>query len=191
MKRIGILGGTFDPPHIGHLFMAEEARLKVKLDEVWWMPNRIPPHKEIVNNTSQEDRLEMVKKMVALHESYSLCEIELQREGFSYSTDTMELLTKEFPDIQFFFILGEDSLLTLNSWYKSERLQQLVTFIVIRRPGFESEKESFSENILMVEGSTVDVSSSSIRDSVQRGLLNRFLLTKDVYEFIKERQLYG
>ncbi|SDY50594.1 nicotinate-nucleotide adenylyltransferase [Evansella caseinilytica] len=190
MKKVGILGGTFDPPHIGHLLMAEEARMQMSLDEIWWMPNYLPPHKEKVSNTSNDDRLAMVNSMVGLHESFRLCDVELRRTGPSYTADTMDVLTKRYKDIQFFFIMGEDSLETLDQWHESERLKSLVSFIVIPRPGYRRPRENVSDGITVIDAPAVDISSSDIREAVAAGNMNRFLLTKEVYHVIKERRLY-
>ena len=190
MKRIGLLGGTFDPPHIGHLLMAEEARLSMNLDEVWWLPNRIPPHKEKRTNTSGQDRLDMVQAMTKLEGDFKLCDIELEMDGPSFTINTIKVLTAKFPDYKFFFIIGADSLLTLDSWHESERLKSLAKFIVIQRPGFEIAAEHLSESIIMVEGAVIDVSSTVIRKAISAKRLNQFLLTKNVNGIIKERRLY-
>ncbi|MDG5786514.1 nicotinate-nucleotide adenylyltransferase [Evansella sp. AB-P1] len=191
MKRIGILGGTFDPPHIGHLLMAEESRIKMNLDEIWWMPNRIPPHKETATDSLLRERLMMVQHMTDLHEKYILCDVELKRNGPSYTVDTMELLNEKYAHYEFFFIIGEDSLQTLDKWHRSDYLKSLVSFIVIRRPGYEHEMEKANNGILFIEGPTIDVSSTDIRKTLkEKKEVNRFLLTKEVYELIKEHQLY-
>ncbi|MBU9722533.1 MULTISPECIES: nicotinate-nucleotide adenylyltransferase [Bacillaceae] len=192
MKRIGILGGTFDPPHIGHLLMAEEARIKMKLDEVWWMPNRIPPHKKKDSSTTTEDRIRMVEAMTDQHPDYLLCDIELNREGLSYTADTMKEVTGKFPNHHFFFIIGADSLQTLGSWYKIDQLSSLVSFVVIQRPGYEMSelKSPVNAKIYIIEGPTIDVSSSLIREMIEVDNVNRFLLVNDVYEMIKEYHLY-
>lgn len=190
MARIGILGGTFDPPHIGHLFMAEEARIKMELDQIWWMPNRIPPHKEKKSKTTEKDRLDMVKSMVNLHDNFTLCDVELKRGGKSYTFDTIISLKENYPEHQFFFIIGGDSLETLHTWYKHEELRELLSFIVIQRPGYDRNRNVDREGITIIKGPTVDVSSSAIRKALREGDVNKFLLTDAVYTIIKERQLY-
>ncbi|MBU9713377.1 nicotinate-nucleotide adenylyltransferase [Evansella tamaricis] len=191
MKRVGILGGTFDPPHIGHLLMAEEVRIQMSMDEIWWMPNRIPPHKEKESDTTVVDRMAMIEIMVRQHHQYKLCKIELQREGPSYTADTMAELTELHPNTEFFFIIGEDSLGTLHKWHNSEKLLSLVSFIVIRRPGIEvADRMDLPNGITIIDGATIDVSSSSIREKIREKKLNRFLLVKEVYGIIKGRGLY-
>ncbi|WP_078597250.1 nicotinate-nucleotide adenylyltransferase [Evansella clarkii] len=190
MKRIGLLGGTFDPPHIGHLLMAEEARLKMELDEIWWLPNRVPPHKEKTSRTTAMDRLDMVESMTKLNKSYKVCDIELKMEGPSYTVHTIDKLLEKFPGFTFYFIIGEDSLLTLQDWYGSDRLLAMVNFIVIRRPGYTFGEQETAPSITIIQGPVIDVSSTLIRETIYEKKLNKFLLTKDVYSLIKERGLY-
>lgn len=190
MKKIGILGGTFDPPHIGHLIMAEEARLQMDLDEIWWLPNKIPPHKKNNSNSTEEDRLKMVEMMIGLHDDFHLCDIEIQRDGPSFTIDTIKYLQSAYPNHLFYFIIGEDSLDTLPKWNKSEELQKMIPFIVMPRPGYGNVKKAPQAMVNMLNSQSYDVSSTNIRMRMKRNELNRFLLTKDVYEYIKEKRLY-
>ncbi|UCZ54461.1 nicotinate-nucleotide adenylyltransferase [Bacillus shivajii] len=190
MKKVGILGGTFDPPHIGHLLIAEQARLQMELDEVWWMPNRIPPHKKRKSDTSDEDRISLVSLMTKKHDGFCVCNVEFEREGPSFTVETIERLQKKHLDHTFYFIIGGDSLETLPTWHESERLQQLVSFIVIERPNYPFPKQRSNDHIHFVEGPTIDVSSSYIRENINTSMFNKFLLTDEVYKFIKELKLY-
>ncbi|MBB5173970.1 nicotinate-nucleotide adenylyltransferase [Texcoconibacillus texcoconensis] len=189
MRHVGIIGGTFDPPHIGHLLMAEEARLRVNLDEVWWLPNRIPPHKKQPSQTSEKDRLALTERMVSLHEHYQLSTVELERDGRSYTYDTMKQLCERYSDTRFYFIIGGDMIDDLPNWYRIDDLLELVTFIGIDRPGYRNVPP-YDEWMIHLEGALVDVSSSSIRNQIKEGSLNQFLLTKDVFDYIKEYRLY-
>ncbi|WP_096188327.1 nicotinate-nucleotide adenylyltransferase [Evansella halocellulosilytica] len=190
MKKVGLLGGTFDPPHIGHLLMAEEARVQLKLDEVWWMPNKIPPHKKKDSSTNDKERITMVELMTKTNDSFTVCDVEFKREGPSYTVDTIEHLKGEFPKNEFFFIIGGDSLETLPTWHESERLQSLIPFVVIERPGFPIQKNDHPGNIHLLEAPAIDVSSTYIREKFNTDQFNRFLMTNEVYEFIKEHKLY-
>lgn len=190
MKKIGLLGGTFDPPHVGHLIMAEEARLKGQLDEIWWMPNRIPPHKKISSGTSEQHRMELVKRMVELHHSYKLTSLEMDRTGLSYTVDTIRELLNEKPNDHFSFIMGGDSLKHFHRWHKSKELQKLIRFIVIHRPGFSIPEKNDFNDILLLDEVSLELSSSYIREKIKDRSLNQFLLTKEVYQFIKENRLY-
>ena len=122
MRRIGILGGTFDPPHCGHLLIANEVLHALKLDEVWFMPNREPPHKEKTGLISNEDRLALIRLAISGHPSFRIETIELQRSGPSYTYDTMTLLVKKHPDVEFFFIIGADMIEYLPKWHKISEL---------------------------------------------------------------------
>lgn len=190
MKRIGILGGTFDPPHIGHLIMAEEARIQMELDEIWWLPNKIPPHKHKDSDSTEEDRLKMVEMMIQLHESFSLCDIELKRDGPSYTVDSVAEIIKSYPNNTFYFIIGEDSLYNLHKWNRSEELQEMISFIVMPRPGYNPDLNTKIVSSTMLDSHTLDVSSTNIRKSIENNKLNRFLVTRAVYEYIEERKLY-
>jgi len=190
MKKIGLLGGTFDPPHVGHLIMAEEARLKGQLDEIWWMPNRIPPHKELSSATSEQQRLELVTKMIELHPSYKLTSVEMNRSGLSYTYDTVRTLLKEKPNNDFSFIMGGDSLKNFHTWYRSEELQKMIRFIVLSRPGFSVPKKNSFKDILFLDEVNLELSSSYIRRKIKERSLNRFLVTNEVYQYIKESRLY-
>lgn len=191
MKKVGIFGGTFDPPHLGHLIMAEEARIKGELDEIWWVPNHVPPHKKVSSKTTEQQRIDLVSLMVKIHDSYKLCLVEMQRKGLSYTADTIQYLQADYPDVHFSFIMGGDSLTNFHSWYKSEELQTMLPFIVIVRPGFEIPLVRIPKELLVLDEVTVELSSSYIRKSVQTKQDNKFLLTNEVYQFIKENRLYG
>ncbi|RKL68644.1 nicotinate (nicotinamide) nucleotide adenylyltransferase [Salipaludibacillus neizhouensis] len=190
MKKVGIFGGTFDPPHLGHLIMAEEARIKGELDEIWWMPNYVPPHKKVSSKTTEKQRIDLVTLMVNTHDSYKLCLIEMQRKGLSYTADTVQDLLEDYPNMQFSFIMGGDSLKNFHSWHKSEELQAMLPFIVIVRPGFQVPRVSVPKEVLLLEEVTVELSSSYIRKSIRSNKENKFLLLNEVYQFIKENRLY-
>ena len=134
MRKIGIIGGTFDPPHYGHLLIANEVYHALNLEEVWFLPNQIPPHKQGRNITSVESRLQMLELATEAEEHFSICLEELSRKGPSYTYDTMLQLTKKYPDVQFHFIIGGDMVEYLPKWYNIEALLDLVTFVGVARP---------------------------------------------------------
>lgn len=190
VRKIGLLGGTFDPPHLGHLIMAEEARIQMNLDEIWWLPNKIPPHKNNRSNSTEKDRLHMVNMMIQLHEKYFLCDVELRREGPSYTIDTINYLQETYPNDTFYFIIGEDSLQTLHTWKDSEQLQKIISFIVMPRPGYGNDTKNTNAKIMKLSSQSFDISSTNIRNRIKENKLNRFLLTKEVFDYIKEKGLY-
>lgn len=191
MKKIGLLGGTFDPPHLGHLLMAEEARIQEGLSEVWWLPNKIPPHKN-QTTTTEKRRIEMVEQMVRLSPSFVLCLEEMKREGPSYTADTLGNLQKNYPDVKFYFIMGADSYDSFHRWDRFQQLQQQISFIVVNRPGSVDavvKPEDFRE-ISFLNRVALNISSSEIRASRAANKWNQFMITEEVNQLIKEHHLY-
>ncbi len=189
-KKIGILGGTFDPPHFGHLLIAQEALIQCELDEIWFVPAQIPPHKERADLSSSKDRKKMVCLAIEDNPSFILSTVELEREGPSYTVDTMRELTSRHNDCQFFFIIGGDMIDYLPQWTAIDELLQLVTFIGIKRPGFPSNSP-YPHNMIEIEAPQLDISSSDIRSRVLDGENIRYLMPDAVCYYIKERGLYG
>ncbi|MBH0229943.1 nicotinate-nucleotide adenylyltransferase [Halobacillus yeomjeoni] len=187
MKRIGILGGTFDPPHQGHLVMAEFVRDQMVLDEVWFIPSHDPPHKEGAVVPS-EARLEMVEIAVANNPFFKVCDIELKRKGTSYTIDTIKELNDLYADDEFYFIIGGDMVEHLPKWHRIEELKRIVKFVGVKRPGYEWKPEIPVES---VEIPLLDISSTYIRSKVGRNESVRYLVPDLVNDFIKERGLYG
>lgn len=190
-RKIGLLGGTFDPPHLGHLLMAEEARIQCGLEEVWWTPNKIPPHKTQAA-TLEKHRIEMVEQMVRLSSSYDLCLEEMDRKGPSFTLDTLTALKGKHPDSQFYFIMGGDSYESFHLWDRFKQLQQLISFIVVKRPGTGKATvapEDFRE-IVFLDRIELNVSSTKIRASRSENKWNKFLVTEEVNQLIKEHHLY-
>lgn len=190
MQHTGILGGTFDPPHIGHLIMAEEARINRGFDEIWWLPNALPPHKEASGATSQEDRLEMVKMITDLSAYYKLCDVEMERDGRSFTIDTIEELTRRYPDHRFEFIMGGDSLTGFYKWHEAKKLSSLLPFTVFARPGYPIPDTLVPESLTILKDISLDLSSTDIRDRMKKGKNNRYLLTDQVYSYIRKKGLY-
>jgi nicotinate-nucleotide adenylyltransferase len=188
MKKIGIFGGTFDPPHYGHLLMANEVLHALHLSEIWFMPNHIPPHKQHEQVTNSEDRLHMLKLAIADHPHFKIETIELQRGGPSYTYDTMRQLKAIYPNNEFYFIIGADMVEYLPNWYYIDRLVQLVTFVGVKRPGFSLET---SYPLIEVEIPEFAVSSSLIRERVKQGKSIRYLVPERVRLYIEEKKLYG
>ncbi|MDN4093358.1 nicotinate-nucleotide adenylyltransferase [Brevibacillus agri] len=188
-KKVGIMGGTFDPIHCGHLLAAEQAREQAGLDEVWFMPSHIPPHKSREGLTEAHHRLQMVQLAIADHESFRVTDIELARKGPSYTYDTMVLLTQQFPDCQFSFIIGGDMVKILPQWYQFPQLIRMVRFIGLARPGTELEREA-CEYVTFVEMPVWDISSTLIREKAAAGKSIRYLVPDAVERYIKENRFY-
>jgi nicotinate-nucleotide adenylyltransferase len=190
MKRIGILGGTFDPPHIGHFVIAEEVLLACKLDEIWFIPVNLPPHKDRTNLTSAKDRKKMVEDSIWDTDLYSVCEIEINRKGRSYTVETMEQLCRDYPTYEFYFIIGADMVGKLHTWLRIDDIFKLVQFIGLKRPGYPFSSLT-KETILEVDVPQLDISSSMVRERVGNDQSIRFLVPTKVEKYIREQGLYG
>jgi nicotinate-nucleotide adenylyltransferase len=189
-KQVGILGGTFDPIHYGHLLAAEQAREQAGLDEVWFIPARIPPHKEQAGISPGRDRLRMVELAIADHPCFRAMDVELQREGPSYTYDTMLQLTADYPDCRFSFIIGGDMVEILPQWHRFDELIKLVRFIGLARPGTDYNRASASGYVTFVEMPSWELSSTLIRQKVAAGKSIRYLVPPAVERYIKEQRLY-
>jgi nicotinate-nucleotide adenylyltransferase len=187
-KKVGIIGGTFDPPHIGHLIIADQILHRYQLQEIWFMPNYLPPHKEKTSNTSACDRLKMLELAIEDHPSFKIETIELERNGKSYTYDTMRLLRKREPNTEFFFIIGADMVEFLPNWYKIEELIKLVRFIGVNRPEYQT-KTAYPIDIVTIPD--VYISSSMIREKIAKGESVKYLVPNSVLQYIKEKGLYG
>jgi nicotinate-nucleotide adenylyltransferase len=188
MKKIGILGGTFDPPHHGHLLIANEVLSALELDEIWFMPNHEPPHKQKSKSITNEDRLEMLKLAIEGNHQFRVTTVELERQGTSFTVDTMKILNETYKDFQFFFIIGADMIEYLPKWYKINELVELVQFVGVERPEY-SHDTSFP--IIYVDVPAMEVSSSIIRERLKNGRTVRYLLPDLVIHYIEEKHLYG
>jgi nicotinate-nucleotide adenylyltransferase len=188
MKRIGILGGTFNPPHHGHLLIANEVLHTLSLDKVWFMPNQEPPHKKKSSAVSDQARIEMLDLAIKGHPHFEIQTVEMEREGPSYTYDTMKLLKEQNGDTEFFFIIGADMIEYLPKWYKINDLLELVVFAGVGRPSYNRHTEY---PVVPVEVPQMDVSSSMIRQRLSQGSTVRYLVPDSVRKYIEENHLYG
>jgi nicotinate-nucleotide adenylyltransferase len=190
-KRIGIIGGTFDPIHLTHLHMAEVAKLECQLDEVWFIPAKIPPHKQDKQISSATDRIAMIEKAIADTPYFHLSLIEFEREGPSYTAETMKYLTKTYPTMEFLFIIGADMVEDLPNWHHIEELARMITFIGVGRPGWEFDPHhAFAQQVRKVEMVPSYISSTLIREQKRQKKSIRFLVPDSVYHYIEEKRLY-
>jgi len=188
MKKVGILGGTFDPPHYGHLLIANEVLSTLQLDEIWFMPNQEPPHKKKSESIKNEDRLRMLDLAISGNAAFRVETIELHRQGPSYTVDTMKMINEQYPNHQFFFIIGADMIEYLPKWHKIDELIKLVQFVGVERPSYSSQTDY---PVLYVDVPALDVSSSMIRERVKNGKTVRYLMPDSVIQYIEEKHLYG
>ncbi len=193
MGLTAIFGGTFNPFHIGHYEMLKALQADTTIDEIWVMPDRIPPHKECDILASDSDRIRMCELVCADFSKAKVCLIEFERQGRSYTYDTVIELQDKYPQKQFCFVLGGDMLVYFDKWYKAEELMKILPFIAFKRVGTDLEEfyscvDKFSQkgmNITVKDEIIPDVSSTQFR---KRNL--KSLLPKIVYDFIKERGIY-
>ncbi len=186
--KIGILGGTFNPIHIGHLILADEVREKLSLDKVIFVPTYIPPHKQNSEVAAADERLRMVKAAIKGNKFFKTSDIEIKRKGPSYTVDTMEALNKKFPGEELYFITGSDLLKYLDEWKDFQELLRLVKFVVATRPGYPLEKiPSYVQRISI---RAVDVSAFEIRQCIKESKSFRYLVPEAVFEYINKKKLY-
>lgn len=194
--RLGIMGGTFDPIHYGHLFIAEEARTHFHLNNVLFIPNGHPPHKKNYKMTPARHRYAMT--LIATHSNtaFGCSPLEMDRTGPCYTVDTLTLLKQQNPEAELFYITGIDAIADILSWNRHEEVIQLATFIAATRPGFDPKtlKEKLPDDYLariLVLGSTaLNISSTEIRARIQNDLSVRYLTPDGVIEYIVKHNLY-
>lgn len=202
MRKIGILGGTFNPVHNGHLALGLAAMEQYDLEEVWLMPSKLPPHKSHFAMLSEEHRYALAALAAKENAKLIVSDFELKREGPTYTSDTLELLTKEYPEVEFYFIIGGDSLIDFLKWWRPERILELCTLLAAGRAGYEhaqvkqavkSLQEQFPQaKIGTVELSDYPISSNEIREAFFTGNPKSVAqyLPSAVYHYLLEHKLY-
>ncbi len=198
-KKIGIMGGTFNPIHNGHLLLGERAYEQFGLDEVWFMPSKKQPHKENDLSITDDERIRLVEKAIEGNPHFVLSTMEFEREGFTYTADTLSLLHKELPQTSFYFIIGGDSLYTIEKWYLPEVVFEHANIIATGRDGIDEAlalrkitelKERFQANIHYLKVPRIDISSNDIRQLLKNESSVRYMVPDNVYQYILEKGLY-
>lgn len=193
MTRTGLMGGTFDPIHAGHLLAAEAAREAAGLDEVWFIPTNVPPHKPQPGAGARE-RLEMVRLAIADHPAFRAEEAELDRGGVSYTVDTVAALRERYPERSFYWIVGTDMMNDLPNWHRIEELAAQVRFVCLRRQGEESEEGALPaylrEKLLHAPMPPIGISSTDIRERLRGGRSIRYQVPEAVRDYIERNGLY-
>jgi nicotinate-nucleotide adenylyltransferase len=197
MARVGILGGTFNPPHLGHLVCAQEARLQLDLDAVVLMPVAAPPHKPLEDDPGPEVRLELCRLATAADERLEVSDLEMARGGASYTVDTLAALHERHPGDELTWIAGGDMAASLASWREPERVLALARFAVAEREGarraeIERVVESLGgrDSVVFLDMPLIGVSSTLIRRRVAAGLPIRYLVADPVAAYIADHGLY-
>lgn len=190
--KTGIFGGAFDPIHYGHLVNAETVRSDYHLDRIIFIPSKYTKKKGIDALVPAEDRFAMAVLATEAVNEFEVSRIELDRDGPSYTADTVNILKEQYPDEQLYLIIGSDALDTIANWRKSESLLEQVTLIALRRPG--NAPLQFADNVnftvLYPDNPMVDISSTSIRERLYNGKSVRFMLPDSVIDYIRVHDLY-
>lgn len=195
--RIGVLGGTFNPPHLGHLLCAQEAYVQLELDAVMLMPARIPPHKPVEEEPGVEHRLELCRLAARDDQRFEVSELEVNRPGPSYTVDTLSELHSNAPDNDLFLIVGGDIAAGFADWHEPERVLSLATLAVAKREG--TARETVDSALARLPGGertrffrmpSIGISSTLVRERVRAGLPIRYLVPEPVEGYIAGRGLY-
>jgi nicotinate-nucleotide adenylyltransferase len=189
MRRVGVFGGTFDPPHLGHLMLAETAREKLRLDRVVFMPAGTPPHKHRRDLSPAERRIDMTRLAVRGHPQFEVSTLEARRVGPSYTVDTLGALHRRAPDARLYLLMGGDSLDDFSTWHDPQRILELATLVAHPRPGARGARRSRA-GVLWLNGPELDVSSSMIRARLRAGASVRYLLPDAVERYARRHRLY-
>lgn len=196
--RVGVLGGTFDPIHIGHLVAAEEVRAQLRLDRVIFVPAGLPPHKLTDYISPVDYRLAMVKLAVASNPYFTVSRVDIDRFGPCYTVDTIELLRDEWgPDVELYFIMGSDCLADMLTWHKPERLIRLCRLAVMERPDYRVDMEQLerllpgiTSRVHLINSPQLDISSTDIQRRVRDGLPIKYQVPEAVENYIYKHELY-
>lgn len=199
--RIGIFGGSFDPVHLGHLILAEQCREQAQLDQVWFVPCALGPHKQNGTHSTDRQRMEMIELALSGHTPFVLSKLEIERGGVSYTVDTLIQIREQHPEDELFLLMGDDSLEEFSSWREPEKICQIAIPLVVNRPGSgnvdltllkpyvdDRRFELFSQQA--VSSPEIQISSSEIRQKVSEGASIRYLTPRPVEKYIETQKLF-
>ena len=196
-EHLAILGGTFDPIHVGHLAIAEDARWQLGLNRVFFVPAARQPLKAHLHIATATDRLAMVRLATSDNPAFAVCDLEVRRGGRSYTVDTVAALQEEYPNAAFTFLAGADVVADLHRWYRIERLLELCRFAFVGRPGYVIDLERLyaavpaaRDRVRILEGPNLDISASELRVRRERGAPIRYQVPDAVLQYIEAHGLY-
>ena len=198
-KKVGIMGGTFNPIHIGHLIIAETARNQYHLDEILFIPSGCSYMKEHLAIPTGEVRADMTSLAIEDNPHFALSLMEIEREGNTYTYETLEELKRQNPDTEYYFILGADSLFALEKWQATQKIFDCCIILVATRNDETVEKveqeakrlsEKYQGQVLLLNCGTMDISSTGIRENVKKGQSIRYIVPDKVIQYIREHDLY-
>jgi len=190
---IGLFGGTFDPVHLGHLLVADDVLLKMKLDKIIFIPSALPPHKQLVG-ASARHRLRMVRLAIQGMPVFEFSNIEIRRPGRSYSIETVMAMRQKYPGSRLYFIAGADTLKEIQTWNRADELLKICQFVVMTRAGYNLEEMmsglKYPGRFRVVHVRDVEISSTDIRRRIQDKQSIHFLVTPGVERYLKSHKLY-
>ncbi|MCC6349120.1 MAG: nicotinate-nucleotide adenylyltransferase [Candidatus Eisenbacteria bacterium] len=193
VRRLGVFGGTFDPPHVGHLALAERAREELRLDRVLFVPAGTPPHKSAAR-ASVAHRLAMTRAAVRGNPAFALSTIETRRAGPSYTADTLAAIARAHPRARLFLLMGADMYATFDSWARPDEIAALATLVVALRPGVKPPRDSRAatrgRGVRRLSNPALEVSSSALRTVAARGRSLRYLVPDAVARYVAKHRLY-
>ena len=199
-KRIGLMGGTFDPVHIGHLILGEAAWRQFALDEVWYMPAGNPPHKrDRAGRASDEQRVEMLRLAIESNPHFSLSMIEMNEDGYSYTYRTLERLREREPEVDWYFIMGADSLTDFDTWREPQRIADACHIVVATRNRMDTDsfeellekrRREYGDVFLRLDTPNLDVSSAHLREMIKNTESVRYYVPDPVLYYIHREGLY-
>ncbi len=200
LLKIGIMGGTFDPIHYGHLVTAEAVRAEFNLDRVIFVPSGIPPHKKSRRVADKSHRLKMALLATESNDFFEVSDEEIKRDGYSYTIDTIKIFSEKYEGrVKFFFITGADAINEILTWKDAECLLRICEFVAATRPGYKHDnifneieylRETFNSKIHFVEVPSLAISSSDIRNRVRNKLPIKYLLPESVEKYVYDNMLY-
>jgi nicotinate-nucleotide adenylyltransferase len=197
MKRIGVLGGTFDPVHYGHLVIAEDARAYAQLEKVLFAPAYRPPHKPMRSYSAFKHRVKMTELGIAGNPFFELSLIEASRPGPSYTVDTLRALQAQLGEVELYFVVGMDSLINILHWYKPAELLKLCRIVVAERAGYQVDLQMLEQklpglrsNLVLIDTPELSISSTDLQHRIRRGLPIRYQVPPAVEEYIRDHGLY-
>jgi nicotinate-nucleotide adenylyltransferase len=198
--KIGIMGGTFDPVHIGHLILGEKAYEQFSLDKVLFMPAGNPPHKQHrEGRATDEQRMEMVQMAIASNPHFAISDEEMNEDGYSYTYLTLERLKRQNPACEYYFIIGADSLMDFDQWREPERICHAAKLLVAGRNHLGTQQltnrmnqltQQFDGEFYLLDIPNIDISSNMLRQWISRGETSRYYLPEPVYEYIQKNNIY-
>ena len=199
-RKVGLMGGTFDPIHIGHLILAEAAWQQFGLDEIWFLPAGNPPHKrDRAGRATDEQRVDMVRLAIQSNPHFHLSMIDMNPDGYSYTYRTLERLRGQHPDTDFTFIMGADSLVDFDTWREPQKIVDQCQVVVATRDQMdpavfetllETRREQFSHDFQKLDTPNLDISSKHLRDVLQHGGSVRYYIPDNVLYYIRMRGVY-